>query len=103
MAARLMVPALAVLALPACTPKSPPHRPPPALLHATGDECLASQLDSFLDQLWTEDLMARIRGVVGQRPLRTIRPGDAVTMDFVPGRLNIELDDDGRIKRCRCG
>jgi hypothetical protein len=34
---------------------------------------------------------------------RLIRPGDAVTEDFSPTRLNIDLDDAGRILRAWCG
>lgn len=34
---------------------------------------------------------------------RVIRPGDMVTMDHVPPRLNIELDDDGVVTRLHCG
>ena len=35
--------------------------------------------------------------------VRIIRPGDAVTMDHAPDRLNIELDADDRVVRVRCG
>lgn len=55
------------------------------------------------------------RGLIGQ-PLsdpasvaalapkvRLIRPGDAVTMDFQPDRLNVELDAAGRVVRVHCG
>ena len=36
-------------------------------------------------------------------PVRVIRPGEAVTMDFNPQRLNFELDGLGEIERIRCG
>ena len=34
---------------------------------------------------------------------RVIRPGEAVTLDFRPDRLNLELDADGTIVRVYCG
>ena len=34
---------------------------------------------------------------------RIIRPGDAVTMDFNPERINFRLDDTGRIIAIDCG
>ncbi|WP_179381521.1 I78 family peptidase inhibitor [Jannaschia marina] len=34
---------------------------------------------------------------------RVIRPRQPVTMDHVPERLNIELDDDGIITKLSCG
>jgi len=37
------------------------------------------------------------------RTIRWIRPGDAVTMDFMPDRLNVDLDNSGRITNFRCG
>jgi hypothetical protein len=105
MSARLLIPALAALTLAACTQKSAPPAPPPPpdITHTTDEECAAQRLGRFLNELPTDDVMARIRGVVGERPIRTIHPGDAVTMDFAPQRLNVELGDDSRIKRFRCG
>jgi hypothetical protein len=66
-------------------------------------ECGADKLHEYLNLLPTSDAMAKIRAAVGERPIRTINPGDAVTMDFAPARLNLELGVDGRIKRFRCG
>ncbi len=37
------------------------------------------------------------------RMVRVIRPGDAVTMDHRPDRLNLDLDEDGVILRPWCG
>ena len=36
-------------------------------------------------------------------PVRIIRPGMAVTMDYNPTRLNIEIDETGEIFRISCG
>lgn len=35
--------------------------------------------------------------------VRFIRPGDAVTMDEQPDRLNIRLDEDGVVQEVYCG
>ncbi len=35
--------------------------------------------------------------------LRLIMAGDIVTMDFVPDRVNIHVDDNGRIHDLTCG
>jgi len=37
------------------------------------------------------------------QPVRVIRPGMAVTMDYQDGRLNIEVDGSERISRVSCG
>ncbi len=36
-------------------------------------------------------------------PSRIIRPGQVVTMDYDPERLNVQLDDDDRIVSVSCG
>ena len=46
---------------------------------------------------------AEIREAVGHDRIRYIAPGDAVTMDLRPDRLNVETGVDGRIKLFRCG
>ncbi len=37
------------------------------------------------------------------RPLRILPPGSAMTMDHRIDRLNVDLDDQGRIMRIWCG
>jgi hypothetical protein len=39
----------------------------------------------------------------GARTARIIGPGQAVTQDYNPDRLNIEVDETNRIIRLRCG
>ena len=36
-------------------------------------------------------------------PVRILRPGDAMTMDFLAERLNFELSNSDRIVRLTCG
>ncbi|HCX66949.1 MAG: hypothetical protein CMI61_11075 [Parvibaculum sp.] len=35
--------------------------------------------------------------------IRVIRPGEAVTEDFRPDRLNVELDEEENVSRVYCG
>lgn len=42
-------------------------------------------------------------GVTEGRDVRILPPGAVVTMDHRPDRLNIDLDDDDRVVRLRCG
>lgn len=37
------------------------------------------------------------------REVRVIRPGDAITLDLRPQRLNLELDSSGELLRVRAG
>ena len=65
--------------------------------------CGADKLAKWRNVVPTDEVKAEIAATVGRRAIRYIAPGDAVTMDFSPSRLNVELGEDGRIKRFRCG
>jgi hypothetical protein len=65
--------------------------------------CGADKLDRWLNVLPTETVKEEIADAAGHGSIRYIAPGDAVTMDFRPDRLNVETGDDGRIKLFRCG
>jgi hypothetical protein len=67
------------------------------------DECGADKLGRWLNVLPTETVKAQIRDTVGHDRIRYIAPGDVVTMDLRPDRLNVETGEDGRIALFRCG
>lgn len=81
-------------------PTPGPGRPSP---EPSDDECGADELGQYLNVLPTSEVLTKVRLAVGHDRIRLIAPGDAVTMDFRPDRLNIETGDDGRIKLFRCG
>jgi hypothetical protein len=71
---------------------------------ASGDDCGANLVTArWLNALPTADVKSSIAKAVGERPIRYYGQGDAITMDFSPQRLNVELGNDGRIKLFRCG
>lgn len=51
--------------------------------------------------------VAEVRSAVGQiarpHPVRWIAPGQAITLDHNPERLNVIVDENGRIAVMRCG
>ena len=86
-------------------PENPADDAPPAMNADEPDAaaCGADKLDRWLNVLPTETVKAEIREAVGHDRIRYIAPGDAVTMDLRPDRLNVETGVDGRIKLFRCG
>lgn len=93
-----------MLALAGCTaseappfepPVDPPVDPMPPPMVET---CGAEGLHHLLGQ--PEAVLATMRFA---QVVRVIRPGMAVTMDYSPDRLNIEIDEAGRISRVSCG
>ncbi len=82
---------------------SPAPEPIPAIPDETNAApCGANKLSGFIDTVPTDEVLARIKAQIGDKTIRVINPGDAVTMDFRPDRLNIENGDDGRIKKFGC-
>lgn len=89
---RMIVPTLlaATLALGACV-ETPPTDP---LAPACGAEGLSGLVGQNRKVLETMKFANTVR---------VIEPGMAVTMDYNPTRLNIELDAKGTITRLTCG
>lgn len=63
-----------------------------------GDACKASEYQQFRGQ----DATALERVLI-LKPVRVIRPGQPVTKDHWPARLNFQVDEVGRIARIYCG
>ena len=51
----------------------------------------------------TPSILERARISAGARTVRVVRPGQAITLEFNPHRLTIELDGDDHIARVNCG
>jgi hypothetical protein len=101
----LLTAGAAALTLAACAPSG--DRAPTAdgaiARPPIDDACGAARLGHYTNQIPTTEVIANIQKAAGHTRIRTIRPGDAVTMDFREDRLNIEIGDDGRIRLLRCG
>jgi hypothetical protein len=66
-------------------------------------QCRAAAAQEFLGQEAQGRTVDEARAHAGALRSRVIRPGDAVTMDADPLRLNLEVDAGGTIRRLRCG
>jgi hypothetical protein len=69
----------------------------------TGFTCAAEGLSDLVGREPSQELGAEALRRSGARTLRWIRPGDAVTMDYRPDRLNIRLDARHRVEGFNCG
>jgi hypothetical protein len=94
------------LALSACAP--PPRQqqeqfsqvpPPPS---APGS-CNAEAAQFAVGQAYGEALADQVRRRSGAALVRTLRPGQIVTLEFSSERLTLDLDGSGRVTRVRCG
>lgn len=83
---------LILIALAGCTVAEAPL--PPQL----EDTCGAND---FADLIGQDAAVLEKTLLLG--PVRVIRPGDAVTMDFRPDRVNFKIADDETIQTIDCG
>lgn len=65
--------------------------------------CGEAKAARYMGQAETPALHETVSRAVGHAKIRWVHPGDAVTQDYAPGRLNVILDETGRISAVRCG
>jgi len=82
---------LPLLALAACV------EPAPLPVEPDTDQCNASSLQGLVGQSGT--VLQKMMLPAGTR---VINPGDPVTMDFRPDRMNVEIGASGRIEKVAC-
>ena len=67
------------------------------------DPCDADAVQSLIGQQASEEVVEQARIDAGAETVRTLSPGQVVTMEYRQGRLNVDLDDAGTITGLRCG
>lgn len=78
--------------------------PPPVISDGgLGGTCDAKAASAYVGRAISEQVAEQAKAAAGARGVRIIRPGMAVTMDYRAGRLNLELDEAGRIVKASCG
>jgi hypothetical protein len=117
---RLLLPAAALLTLclAACTPKPDEQeqalaqseeraeeaaQPAPPAPPAVATACDDSQAQWAVGKKVTEAEVEQARKDSGAETARTLKPNQAVTMEFNANRLNLDLDDAGAVTAIRCG
>lgn len=109
------------LALGACSPQPDDPADPAARADATAmpsdidqadprepatpaaDPCDASAVQPLVGQEATTEVVEQARLDAGAETVRTLRPGQAVTLEYLDGRLNVDVDEDNLITGLRCG
>jgi len=87
---------IVAFALTSCAPVAPLPGVP------TG-ECSASGLGNLVGAAATPSLVNRAKRRAGASVVRVLKPGQIVTMEYLNGRLNVNVDDRNRVKSFTCG
>ncbi|MGE0458731.1 MAG: I78 family peptidase inhibitor [Bauldia sp.] len=88
------------LALAGCvmTPVPPGPPPPPP-----GGPCVEANADLFVGQVATPGVQESARIAANATIVRTIAPGQVVTMEFSANRLTLDVNAGNVITNGRCG
>lgn len=70
---------------------------------AAGGTCNAEPAQSFVGKPASEANVQAAFKASGAKGLRSIKPGEAVTMDYREDRVNVYQDASGNIERISCG
>lgn len=65
--------------------------------------CNAEAARSVVGQVASAEVIEQARTAAGAEQARTLKPGQMVTMEYVAGRLNIDVDANNTITNLRCG
>ncbi len=78
--------------------------PPPGANRPTPEPlCGVALYERHIGEEATDSLISSIREAQGDKPVRVLKPGMAVTMDYRSDRLNISVNADNVITRFHCG
>lgn len=75
----------------------------PAATPAADGRCDANAVQAYVGKQASAAIVEEARRAAGAEVAGALRPHDAVTMDYNPRRLNIDVDDTLVIKRLSCG
>ncbi len=67
------------------------------------DTCSLALTARFIGARAVTEVRRTVRQIARPHPVRWITPGQAITLDRSPRRLNVILDENRRIVAMRCG
>ncbi|MBB3103484.1 I78 family peptidase inhibitor [Azomonas macrocytogenes] len=67
------------------------------------DTCTAAAVEKLIGRTITVELADEARVQSGASLIQVMGPEDGLSMDYDPQRLNVDVDDNGKIQRINCG
>lgn len=95
--------AIVLSALLASCSSTPPGEPSQRANAAVPERCSTEPLADLVGKPGSQDLLEQARQRSGAQRARMLNPDDMMTLDYDAQRLNIDLDEQGRVYRLSCG
>ncbi|MGE7989703.1 I78 family peptidase inhibitor [Pseudomonas sp. NPDC089554] len=70
---------------------------------ANDGRCNASGADFAIGKPGTPELLEQARKATGAQMARILHPHDVVTLEYRSDRLNLNVDEQGKVSRVNCG
>lgn len=68
-----------------------------------GGQCNADGVQSAVGKSLTQALLDQLRTQSGSGTARALKPGEMITMEYMPTRLNVLVDAKNTVTAVRCG
>ena len=75
----------------------------PAAPAGNDGRCEASGADFAVGKQGSPELLEQARKASGSQMARILKPHDVVTLEYRSERLNLNVDEQGRVTRVNCG
>ncbi|MBK5008914.1 hypothetical protein IAE33_000774 [Pseudomonas sp. S60] len=75
----------------------------PAAAAGNDGRCEASGADFAVGKQGSPELLEQARKASGSQMARILKPHDVVTLEYRSERLNLNVDEQGRVTRVNCG
>jgi hypothetical protein len=70
---------------------------------SSGQDCDAQPVQNLIGTKLTSSVEAQIRQASTSSKTRVLKPGEVMTMEYDPKRINLILDQQGALTALRCG
>jgi hypothetical protein len=75
----------------------------PAAAAGNDGRCEASGADFAIGKQGSAELLEQARKASGSQMARILKPHDVVTLEYRSERLNLNVDEQGKVTRVNCG
>lgn len=84
-------------------PRTAPSNSSSSLFSQSEYRCDAGPAQKLTGQTYSDNIEQQAKALSGSRTVRTLRPGQVITMEYDPERINLRLDERDIVTTVGCG